>query len=148
MARALRVTATRHGWSQRFHGAFREDSSTDDVDAYDLRKRTGMTDLARLAAGHVGAQFWCRSTRPASQPTPSTVEGSVASMPGYARVQLEQFDIAKRGSPKYRARMDADRVAGQRRRWPGKIASLLGRGGRDRTRCRHCVFTMNWARAI
>src|SRR4051812_16973411 len=30
-----------------------------DVDAYDLHKRTpGMTDIARLKAGHVGAQFW------------------------------------------------------------------------------------------
>ena len=30
-----------------------------DVNAYDLHKRTpGMTDLARLKQGHVGAQFW------------------------------------------------------------------------------------------
>src|SRR6476620_987834 len=56
-----------------------------DVAAYDLRKRTtGMTDLARLKQGMVGAQFW-------SIYVPGEVKDS-----GYARIQLEEFDIAHR----------------------------------------------------
>jgi membrane dipeptidase len=41
-------------------GAIREAASTDaDVASYDLRARTpGDTDLERLRAGMVGAQFW------------------------------------------------------------------------------------------
>jgi len=54
-----------------------------DVAAYDLRKHTaGMTDLERLRQGMVGAQFW-------SIYTPGEAKDS-----GYARLQLEQFDIA------------------------------------------------------
>jgi membrane dipeptidase len=56
-----------------------------DVAAYDLRKHTaGMTDLARLKQGMVGAQFW-------SIYIPGEAKDS-----GYARIQLEQFDIAHR----------------------------------------------------
>jgi membrane dipeptidase len=56
-----------------------------DVAAYDLRQHTaGMTDLARLKQGMVGAQFW-------SIYIPGEVKDS-----GYARIQLEQFDIAHR----------------------------------------------------
>ena len=56
-----------------------------DVAAYDLRQHTaGMTDLARLRQGMVGAQFW-------SIYIPGEVKDS-----GYARIQLEQFDIAHR----------------------------------------------------
>ena len=55
-----------------------------DVRAYDLRKTTpGHTDLARLAKGMIGAQFW-------SVYTPGEYADS-----GYARVQLEQIDIAR-----------------------------------------------------
>src|SRR5690348_13076864 len=54
-----------------------------DVDAYDLRTpRAGNTDLARLRAGGVGAQFW-------SVYVPG--EGS-----GFAGTQLEQIDVARR----------------------------------------------------
>jgi membrane dipeptidase len=56
-----------------------------DVAAYDLRKHTaGMTDLARLKQGMVGAQFWS-----------IYIPGDVKDY-GYARMQLEQFDIAHR----------------------------------------------------
>src|ERR1019366_10349037 len=56
-----------------------------DVAAYDLRQRTkGHTDLERLKEGMVGGQFW-------SIYIPGEVKDS-----GYARIQLEQFDIAHR----------------------------------------------------
>ncbi|HEY5907543.1 MAG TPA: membrane dipeptidase, partial [Vicinamibacteria bacterium] len=54
-----------------------------DVAKYDLRKRTAHeTDLIRLRAGQVGAQFW-------SVWIPSVDSGS-------ARTQLEQIDLAHR----------------------------------------------------
>jgi membrane dipeptidase len=56
-----------------------------DVEAYDLRRPTsGNTDLARLQRGMVGGQF--RSVY-----VPGDYRDS-----GYARVQLEQIDIARR----------------------------------------------------
>ncbi|HZK78496.1 MAG TPA: dipeptidase, partial [Gemmatimonadaceae bacterium] len=56
-----------------------------DVAAYDLRQHTkGHTDLERLKQGMVGAQFW-------SIYVPGEVKDS-----GYARIQLEEFDIARR----------------------------------------------------
>src|SRR5882757_9742020 len=68
----------------------REDSvHPHDVEAYDLNKKTpGMTDLARLKAGHVGAQFW--SIYIPGEPGDNTYAplGAVSSTPGYARVQL------------------------------------------------------------
>src|SRR4051812_16722932 len=81
----------------------REDTvAPHDVDAYDLRKRTpGHTDLARLKAGHVGAQFW--SIYNPGEPDDPTyrANGAVSSKPGYARVQLEQIDISRRVIDKY-----------------------------------------------
>ena len=91
-----------------------------DVAAYDLRTRTpGHTDLARLAAGRVGAQFW-------SIYIPGEIRDS-----GYARVQLEQFDIARRMIARYPDRLmpafsAADIERARRRK---KIASLLGMEG-------------------
>src|SRR5688500_11228401 len=61
-----------------------------DVEAYDLRRPTsGYTDLARLQRGMVGGQFW-------SVYVPGDWRDS-----GYARVQLEQIDIARRVIAKY-----------------------------------------------
>jgi membrane dipeptidase len=61
MARALRVlrAAPVMDGHNDLPWRIREDSlHPGDVDAYDLRTRTpGMTDLARLRQGHVGAQF-------------------------------------------------------------------------------------------
>jgi membrane dipeptidase len=91
-----------------------------DVDAYDLRSRTeGHTDLARLRAGGVGAQFWS-----------IYVPGEVGDS-GYARIQLEQFDIARRLIAKYPDQlMWAETAADiERARKEGKIASLLGMEG-------------------
>src|ERR1017187_7649222 len=61
-----------------------------DVDAYDLRKRTPhQTDIARMRSGKLGGQFW-------SVYIPGEIRDS-----GYARVQLEQIDIARRMIAKY-----------------------------------------------
>lgn len=91
-----------------------------DVAAYDLRKTTpGMTDLARLEAGHVGAQFW-------SIYIPGEIRDS-----GYARVQLEQFDIARRMIAMYPEKLapaySAADIEREFRR--GRIGSLLGMEG-------------------
>jgi membrane dipeptidase len=91
-----------------------------DVAAYDLRTpRKRMTDLARLAEGRVGAQFW-------SIYIPGEIKDS-----GFARVQLEQFDIARRMIARYPERLmlalTADDIV--RARKQKKIASLLGMEG-------------------
>ncbi|HRQ78932.1 MAG TPA: dipeptidase [Gemmatimonadaceae bacterium] len=63
-----------------------------DVERYDLRARTaGHTDIARLRAGRLGGQFWS-----------VYIPGDTATRArGYARVQLEQIDIALRVFEKY-----------------------------------------------
>ncbi len=99
----------------------REDSvARGNVDAYDLRRRTpGHTDLDRLKKGMVGAQFW-------SVYTPGEYRDS-----GYARVQLEQIDIARRVIAKYPDRLALALSAADIRRdfKQGKIGSLLGLEG-------------------
>jgi membrane dipeptidase len=99
----------------------REDSvARGNVDAYDLRRPTpGHTDLARLRKGMVGAQFW-------SVYTPGEYRDS-----GYARVQLEQIDIARRVIAKYPDRLALALSADDIRRdfAQGKIGSLLGLEG-------------------
>lgn len=99
----------------------REDSiARGRVDAYDLRKHTpGHTDIERLKKGMVGAQFW-------SVYTPGEYADS-----GYARVQLEQIDIAKRVIEKYpdllALALTADDIRRDFKR--GRIGSLLGLEG-------------------
>jgi len=99
----------------------REDSiARGNVDAYDLRKRTpGHTDLDRLKKGMVGAQFW-------SVYTPGEYSDS-----GYARVELEQIDIARRMIAKYPDRLALALSPEDIRRdfKQGKIGSLLGLEG-------------------
>ncbi len=71
--------------------AIRQDPTmTRDVEAYDLRKKVpGHTDIERLRKGMLGGQFW-------SVYIPGEIPDS-----GYARVQLEQIDIARRIIEKY-----------------------------------------------
>lgn len=99
----------------------REDSiARGNVDKYDLRKTTpGMTDLARLKTGMIGAQFWAVYT-------PGEYSDS-----GYARVQLEQIDIAHRIIEKYPDRFELALTSKDIRRIfkEGKIGSLLGLEG-------------------
>jgi membrane dipeptidase len=91
-----------------------------DVAAYDLRARTPKhTDLGRLKEGQVAAQFW-------SIYIPGEIKDS-----GFARVQLEQFDIARRMIARYPDRLalalSADDIERDFKR--GRIASLLGMEG-------------------
>lgn len=91
-----------------------------DVARYPLRTPApGQTDFARLRAGGVGAQFWS-----------VYVPGEYADS-GYARVQLEQIDIARRLIAMYPDQLElalgADDV--ERIRAEGKVASLLGMEG-------------------
>jgi membrane dipeptidase len=101
--------------------AIRESKTmTRDVEAYDLRKRTpGHTDLERLRKGMLGGQFW-------SVYIPGEVKDS-----GYARLQLEQIDIAKRAIAKY---PEAFQFCGtalcvRQAFAAGRIGSLLGMEG-------------------
>jgi membrane dipeptidase len=97
----------------------RQDNSPMDVDSYDLARRTqGQTDLARLRQGGVGAQFWS-----------VYVPGEYADS-GYARVQLEEIDIALRMIEKYpelELALSVEDVERAMKR--GRIASLLGAEG-------------------
>jgi membrane dipeptidase len=99
----------------------REDSvARGNVDAYDLRKHApGHTDLDRLKKGMVGAQFW-------SVYTPGEWRDS-----GYARVQLEQIEIARGVIAKYPDRLALALTASDIRRnfKQEKISSLLGLEG-------------------
>ncbi|HNV77776.1 MAG TPA: membrane dipeptidase, partial [Gemmatimonadaceae bacterium] len=91
-----------------------------DVEAYDLRTRTsGNTDIARLKQGMVGGQFW-------SVYIPGEVKDS-----GFARIQLEQIDIAKRIVAKYPDALSLSLTAADVRRAKaaGKVGSLLGMEG-------------------
>ena len=90
-----------------------------DVAAYDLNRRTaGDTDIARLREGGVGGQFW-------SVYIPSSAD---VGKRGFARIQLEQIDIALRIIERYprdlRLALTADDV--ERANRDGRIASLLG----------------------
>ena len=101
--------------------AIREDTTAPmDVAAYDLRKRTrGHTDLERLKKGMIGGQFW-------SIYVPGEAKDS-----GYARMQLEQFDIARRFIEMYpdnfQLALSAQDVRDAFKR--GRIGSLLGMEG-------------------
>jgi membrane dipeptidase len=91
-----------------------------DVAAYDLRRRTpGHTDFERLKAGQLGAQFW-------SIYVPGEIKDS-----GFAKVQLEQFDIARRIIARYPDRLAPALTAAdiEREFKRGRIPSLLGMEG-------------------
>jgi membrane dipeptidase len=91
-----------------------------DVDAYDLRKKTPhQTDIARMRAGLLGGQFW-------SVYIPGEVKDS-----GYARIQLEQIDIAKRVIARYPEALTTALTAADVRaaKKAGKVGSLLGMEG-------------------
>jgi membrane dipeptidase len=87
-----------------------------DLDAYDLRKPTaGDTDIARLRAGHVGAQFW-------SVYIPTEGRGP------FAATQLEQIELTRRLIARY---PDTFRLVGtaaevRAAKRAGRIASMLG----------------------
>ena len=91
-----------------------------DVQAYNLNGTVpGLTDIARLRAGEVGAQFW-------SIYIPGEAKDS-----GYARMQLEEFDIARRMIAMYPKDLEfvttADGI--EKAFKAGRIGSLLGLEG-------------------
>jgi membrane dipeptidase len=90
-----------------------------DIGAYGLAGRTdGDTDLERLRSGGVGGQFW-------------SVFVPAELGPGYARLQLEQIDLARRIIETYPESLalcrTADDVEAVIQR--GSVASLLGMEG-------------------
>lgn len=91
-----------------------------DVAKYPLRTRApGQTDFERLRTGGVGGQFW-------SVYIPGEVKDS-----GFARMQLEEIDIARRMIAMYpdqfQLALSADDYV--RARKAGKVASFLGMEG-------------------
>jgi membrane dipeptidase len=127
--RALRKTPLVDGHND-LPWAIREDKTAPgDVEAYDLRHRTPkMTDLDRLRAGMVGGQFW--SVYIPGEPGDKIYarNGAVTSTPGYARVQLEQIDIARRMIARYPDRLSPASTAADVRAAfaAGRIGSMLG----------------------
>jgi membrane dipeptidase len=90
-----------------------------DVAAYDLRSRTpGQTDIPRLRAGGVGGVFWS-----------VFVPGELKE--GWARVQLEQIDLARRIVERYPDTFALALTADDAEQAfkAGKIASFLGMEG-------------------
>jgi membrane dipeptidase len=88
-----------------------------DVVAYDLLERTpGQTDIERLRQGGVGGQFWSLWI-PGDDPSA-----------GFARLELEQIDIARRMIARYPDHLALSLTAAdiERARKAGRIASLLG----------------------
>jgi membrane dipeptidase len=118
LARARRVLAAHPVFDGHndLPWAIRENADAPrDVVAYDLRARTkGATDLERLREGGVGGQLW-------SVYVPAELPG------GFARVQLEQIDIARRMIARYPDRLafatTADEV--ERAMKGGRVGSLL-----------------------
>lgn len=119
--RVLRTTPLVDGHND-LPGYIRSEVATNrrDVDAYDLRTRTsGNTDIARLKQGMVGGQFW------------SVYVDGEAKDSGYARLQLEQIDIARRMVAKYPDAFALALTAADVRKAKaaGKIGSLIGMEG-------------------
>jgi len=118
--RILRTTPLVDGHNDLAWRIRQDKQAPHDVEAYDLRRTTpGHTDLARMKDGMVGAQFW-------SVYIPGEIRDS-----GYARVQLEEIDIARRFIEKYPDRLAfATRAADIRKDFAqGRVASFLGMEG-------------------
>ena len=82
------------------------------------------TDLPRLAAGRVGAQFW-------SVYVPARLAGDSASGNGAVAAVLEQIDLARRMIARYPEALGFALTAGDVERVfaSGRVASLLGAEG-------------------
>ena len=90
-----------------------------DVTAYDLRtKAPGQTDIPRLRAGRVGGQFWS-----------VYVPGEMKE--GWARLQLEQIELARRIVERYPETFALVLTADDAEKAfkAGKIASFIGMEG-------------------
>jgi membrane dipeptidase len=99
--------------------AIRMAEPPDDLEAYDLRRRTpGHTDLARLRRGGVGGQFW-------------SVYVPAEAGSGFARMQLEQIDLTRRLIARYPRHLELCWSAREVRDAfdRGRIASMIGMEG-------------------
>ena len=117
-ARALNRAAPLIDGHNDYPWAVREDSPTLDLAAVDIRgaqPRT-MTDIPRLRAGGVGAQFW-------SVYVPVSLQGQ-----GAIRAVLEQIDLVHRMVARYPDTFELARTADDVERIvaAGRIASLTG----------------------
>src|SRR5688500_15089986 len=114
--RVLRTTPLVDGHNDLPWAIRESESRPRDVEAYDLRRRTsGHTDLERLRRRLVGGQFW-------SVYIPRDIADS-----GFARVQLEQIDIARRLIARYPELRWATTADSMRRSFhEGGIGSVLG----------------------
>lgn len=118
--RVLRTTPLFDGHNDLPWAIRQSPTARGNVTAYDLRSRTeGHTDLDRLRQGMVGAQWWS-----------VYLPGDWADS-GYARVQLEQIDIARRVIERYPDHFELALTAADVRRIfaAGKIPGMLGMEG-------------------
>ncbi|MDZ4675802.1 MAG: dipeptidase [Gemmatimonadota bacterium] len=118
--RVLRATPLIDGHNDLPWAIRNDPTARGNVAAYDLRRTTpGHTDIARLRQGMVGGQFWS-----------VYVPGEYADS-GFARVQLEEIDIARRVIERYPDVLELALTAADVRRSfaAGKIGSLLGMEG-------------------
>jgi membrane dipeptidase len=118
--RVLRTTPLFDGHNDLPWAIRQSPTARGNVAAYDLRTRTeGHTDLERLRQGMVGAQWWS-----------VYLPGDWADS-GYARVQLEQIDIARRVIERYSDHFELALTAADVRRIfaAGKIPGMLGMEG-------------------
>ncbi len=120
-ARALHKQAPLVDGHNDFPWEVRDHTVDRDLDKIDIRQRQPkvMTDIPRLRAGGVGAQFW-------SVYTPATMQGQTA-----VRTAMEQIDIVHRMVRKWPdtfelalTSADAERIFQS-----GKIASMIGMEG-------------------
>lgn len=115
--RALQATPLFDGHNDLPWAIRQDPTARGDIAAYDLRTRMpGHTDLERLRRGMVGAQWWS-----------VYLPGEWADS-GYARVQLEQIDIARRIIERYPDHFKLALTAADVRRGftAGKIPGMLG----------------------
>ena len=103
------------------------------------------TDLPRLAAGRVGAQFW-------SVYVPASLAGASAAGNGAVAAVLEQIDLARRMIARYpevaRARADRGRRGAGLRLRPGGLAARRRGRPRDRRLARRAADALRARRAV
>jgi membrane dipeptidase len=130
--RALRASPVVDGHNDLAWAIRENPAARGDVAAYDLRKRTPrMTDLDRLRRGMVGGQFWSVYIPGEPEDGAYAANGAVSDRPGYARVQLEQIDIARQFIVRYSDQLAPAYTATDVRAAikAHKVGSLLGMEG-------------------
>jgi hypothetical protein len=141
--RALRASPLIDGHNDLPWAIRQSTTAPHDVEAYDLRLRTpGHTDLDRLHAGLLGGQFWS-----------VYVPGDTATARlGFAKVQLEQIDIALRVIAKYPDAFEpvttATGIPRRVRARPHRLGAGHGGGARDRELAGRAACLLRAGRAL